>query len=58
MMEDALRQALIMSGGSFLIFIERPISAGFILAALGLLAIPILRGGKRALAAKLAEMGE
>jgi putative tricarboxylic transport membrane protein len=58
MMEDALRQALIISGGSFLIFIERPISAGFILAAIALLAIPIIQGRKRVLAAKLAEMEE
>jgi TctA family transporter len=55
MMEDALRQALIMSGGSFMIFIERPISAGFILAAIALLAIPVLRGGKKLLISKLPE---
>ncbi len=46
MMEDALRQALIMSAGSFRIFIERPISAGFILTAIALLAIPVLWGGR------------
>jgi putative tricarboxylic transport membrane protein len=53
MMEDALRQALIMSGGSFLIFLNRPISAGFIVTALILLALPIGRwvaGGKTRLA--------
>jgi putative tricarboxylic transport membrane protein len=55
MMEDALRQSLIMSGGSFQIFVTRPISAGFILAALVLLAIPAIRGGKKILVAKLTE---
>ena len=55
MMEDALRQALIMSGGSFMIFIERPISAGFILTAIALLAIPVFRGGKKLLISKLPE---
>ncbi len=55
MMEDALRQSLIMSGGSFQIFMTRPISAGFILAALILLAIPAIRGGKKLLVAKLTE---
>jgi TctA family transporter len=55
MMEDALRQSLIMSGGSFQIFVTRPISAGFIIAALVLLAIPAIRGGKKLLVAKLTE---
>jgi TctA family transporter len=55
MMEDALRQSLIMSGGSFQIFVTRPISAGFIIAALVLLAIPAIRGGKKLLVAKLME---
>ena len=53
MMEDALRQSLIMSGGSFQIFVSRPISAGFIIPALVLLAIPAIRGGKKLLVAKL-----
>ena len=55
MMEDAMRQSLIMSGGSFQIFISRPISAGFILSAVALLAIPVLRGGKKLLMDKIAE---
>jgi putative tricarboxylic transport membrane protein len=55
MMEEALRQSLIMSGGSFQIFVTRPISAGFIIAALVLLAIPAIRGGKKILVAKLTE---
>jgi putative tricarboxylic transport membrane protein len=55
MMEDALRQSLIISGGSFQIFVSRPISAGFIIAALVLLAIPAIRGGKKLLVAKLTE---
>ena len=55
MLEDALRQSLIMSGGSFLIFLNRPISAGFILGAAVLLVLPLMRWGKRRLAAKLSE---
>jgi putative tricarboxylic transport membrane protein len=55
MMEDAMRQSLIMSGGSFQIFISRPISAGFILTAVALLAIPIVRGGKKLLMDKIPE---
>jgi putative tricarboxylic transport membrane protein len=30
-LEDAFRQSLIISKGSFLIFVERPISGGFLL---------------------------
>jgi putative tricarboxylic transport membrane protein len=41
MMEEALRQSLILSAGSFAIFIARPISAGFILAAALLLVLPV-----------------
>jgi putative tricarboxylic transport membrane protein len=56
MMEDALRQSLIMSGGSFLIFLNRPISAGFIVTAIILLALPAIRwvaGRKTRLPAEL-----
>jgi putative tricarboxylic transport membrane protein len=42
MMEEALRQSLILSTGSFLIFVARPISAAFIVAALVLLLLPLL----------------
>jgi putative tricarboxylic transport membrane protein len=42
MMEEALRQSLILSAGSFTIFVERPISAGFIFAAALLLIFPLL----------------
>ncbi|HEV8343457.1 MAG TPA: tripartite tricarboxylate transporter permease [Candidatus Binatia bacterium] len=42
MMEEALRQSLILSAGSFTIFLERPISAGFILAAALLLILPLI----------------
>jgi putative tricarboxylic transport membrane protein len=42
MMEEALRQSLILSAGSFLIFVARPISAGFIVAALVMLVLPLL----------------
>jgi putative tricarboxylic transport membrane protein len=42
MMEEALRQSLILSAGSFSIFVERPISAGFIFTAALLLVFPLL----------------
>jgi putative tricarboxylic transport membrane protein len=42
MMEEALRQSLILSGGSFAIFTLRPITAGFLLTALALLVLPLL----------------
>jgi putative tricarboxylic transport membrane protein len=41
MMEEALRQSLILSAGSFVIFVARPISAGFMLAAAILLVLPL-----------------
>lgn len=41
MMEEALRQSLILSAGSFKIFVERPITAGLILAAALLLILPL-----------------
>ncbi|MBI3060920.1 MAG: tripartite tricarboxylate transporter permease [Deltaproteobacteria bacterium] len=41
LLETALRRSLILSDGSFLIFLERPISAGFILFALFVLAVPL-----------------
>jgi putative tricarboxylic transport membrane protein len=43
LMEEALRQSLILSAGSFAIFVGRPITAAFLLAAIGLLVLPLLR---------------
>ena len=43
MMEEALRQSLILSAGDFAVFVSRPISAVFILAAAGLLLLPLLK---------------
>ena len=40
--ENALRQSLMLSDGSFLIFFNRPIAAVFIWIAIALLAIPLL----------------
>ena len=42
MMEEAMRQSLILSAGSATIFFTRPISAGFILAAAFLFVLPLL----------------
>ncbi|PYN78481.1 MAG: transporter [Candidatus Rokuibacteriota bacterium] len=43
MMEEALRQSLILSTGSFAVFATRPISAGFLLASALLLLLPLVR---------------
>jgi putative tricarboxylic transport membrane protein len=43
MMEEALRQSLILSAGSFEIFVSRPIAAGFLAAAVVLLVLPLVR---------------
>jgi putative tricarboxylic transport membrane protein len=42
MMEEALRQSLILSAGSFTIFFSRPIAAGFLVAAVVLLLLPLV----------------
>ena len=47
LMEEALRQSLIISQGSFSIIISRPISAGFLLAAVFLLIVPLATRGRR-----------
>jgi len=48
LLENALRQSLIMSGGDFTVFFTRPISLFLFLAAVSLLVLPILPGlGRR-----------
>jgi len=47
MLEEALRQSLILSKGDFSIFISRPISLGFLILAVVLLILPILTQRKR-----------
>jgi putative tricarboxylic transport membrane protein len=42
LMEEKLRQALIISRGSFLTFVERPISAGLLLVAVAILVIALM----------------
>jgi putative tricarboxylic transport membrane protein len=42
LMEEKLRQALVISRGSFMTFVERPLSAGLLLVALVLIVIAIL----------------
>lgn len=42
LMEEKLRQALIISRGSFMTFFERPISAGLLLVAVAILVIALL----------------
>ncbi|MFQ5784400.1 MAG: tripartite tricarboxylate transporter permease [Alphaproteobacteria bacterium] len=44
--EPAMRQSLLISNGSFLIFFERPISAAIIVIAIGLFALPLLKAMK------------
>jgi len=47
LLENALRQSLIMSDGDFFIFFSRPISLLLIMAALFLLILPLLPGLRR-----------
>ena len=42
LMEEKLRQALVISRGSFMTFIERPLSAGLLVLALILVVVAIL----------------
>ncbi len=42
LMEEKLRQALALSEGSFMTFVERPVSAGLLLVALLILVIALL----------------
>jgi putative tricarboxylic transport membrane protein len=42
LMEEKLRQALILSRGSFATFVERPVSAGLLLVALIMLVVALL----------------
>jgi len=58
MLENALRQSLILSGGSFVIFLARPISSGcLVLAAVLLLtsALPFLRKRREKIVAEAEE---
>jgi putative tricarboxylic transport membrane protein len=58
LLENALRQSLILSGGTFGIFISRPISAGCLIAALLLLfssLLPFLRKRLSKMAAEVEE---
>ncbi len=53
MLETSLRQSLIMFKGDLTVFLRRPVSAGLLVLALGLLLLPLIRQviGRRALAA-------
>ena len=43
MLEDNLRQSLIISRGDFSIFLNRPLSAAFLLVSLAAVLFPLLR---------------
>jgi putative tricarboxylic transport membrane protein len=43
MTEEALRQSLILSGGSFAFFLQRPIAAGFLILTIFLFLLPTIR---------------
>ena len=47
LMEEKLRQALALSEGSFLTFVERPISAALLLLALAIIVIAVLPGVRK-----------
>jgi putative tricarboxylic transport membrane protein len=53
-MEVAFRQSLMISHGGFAIFVERPVSLGFLLATLGFLLLPPLKRAVRSLNPKRA----
>jgi putative tricarboxylic transport membrane protein len=55
MMEEALRQSLILSTGDFAVFVSRPLSAVFIVGALALLSLPLVR--RRATSPVSSEVG-
>ncbi|MGA2956045.1 MAG: tripartite tricarboxylate transporter permease [Thermodesulfobacteriota bacterium] len=58
MLENALRQSLILSGGSFGIFMVRPISAGCLIVAAGLLGsslLPMIRQKREKIVAEAEE---
>jgi putative tricarboxylic transport membrane protein len=58
LLENALRQSLILSGGSFGIFMFRPISAGCLVVAVGLLLsslLPMIRKRRETLVAEAEE---
>ncbi len=55
MAESALRQSLIMSQGSVLIFVQRPIAAALTIAALMLFALPVLGSLRRRLGLRPSE---
>ncbi len=57
LLENALRQSLILSGGEFGIFVYRPISAGCLIAALALLLSSVLPMVRKRLS-KMAEEAE
>src|SRR5688572_23394051 len=47
LMEEKLRQALVISRGTFMTFVERPLSGGLLLVSLVILVITILRSSRR-----------
>jgi putative tricarboxylic transport membrane protein len=42
MFENSLRQSLMLSNGSFLVFVARPIAASFFFTAMALLIFPLI----------------
>ncbi len=55
--ESSLRQSLIISAGSPMIFVERPIAAAITLAALILLFLPLIKAAKTAFARRASSSG-
>ncbi|MDX1486728.1 MAG: tripartite tricarboxylate transporter permease [Acidiferrobacterales bacterium] len=55
--EASLRQSLIISGGSVMIFVERPIAAAITLSALILLVMPLVKTAKSAFARRTSSNG-
>jgi putative tricarboxylic transport membrane protein len=55
LMETSLRQSLILSGGSFAVFVTRPISAALLALGLAMVVLPLLRRGLAQRAARPAD---
>jgi putative tricarboxylic transport membrane protein len=47
LMEEKLRQALALAEGSFMTFVERPVSAGLLVVALAVIVVAVLPGVRR-----------
>ncbi len=50
--ETSMRQSLLISGGSFMVFFERPIAGTIMVAAIGLFLLPVVQYARRVIRAR------